>query len=70
MRQRVLAAVDANWEREVEFLRGLVSRRSTLGDEARVQRFVAAELEELGLDVDVWDFDPAGIARLPVYRPV
>ena len=33
---RVGAAVDANWEREIEFLRGLVTRRSTLGHEALV----------------------------------
>ncbi len=69
-RRRVLEAVDANWQREVEFLRGLVTRRSTLGDEAAVQRFIAAELAELGLDVDVWEIDPARIARLPGYGPV
>ena len=54
-RRRVLDAIDAAWEREVEFLRGLVSRPSTLGDEALVQRFVAAELAGMGLDVDVWE---------------
>ena len=69
-RRRVLDTVDANWEREVEFLRGLVSRRSTLGEEAGVQRFVAAELAELGLEVDVWEIDAARIARLPGYGPV
>jgi len=68
--RRVHEAVDANWDQEVEFLRGLVSRRSTLGEEAPVQRFVAAELADLGLDVDVWDIDPARIVRLPGYGPV
>jgi acetylornithine deacetylase len=67
---RVGAAVDANWKREIEFLRGLVTRRSTLGDEALVQRFVAAELGELGLEVDTWDIDAASLARLPGYGPV
>ena len=43
-RSRVLETVDANWEREIGFLRGLVARRSTLGEEASVQAFVAAEL--------------------------
>jgi acetylornithine deacetylase len=66
----VFAAIDANWGEEVEFLRGLVSRRSTLGDEAPVQRFVAAALADMGLDVDTWEIDPAGIARLPGYGPV
>jgi acetylornithine deacetylase len=63
-------AVDANWERQVEFLRGLVSRRSTLGEEAAVQRFIADELAELGLEPDVWDVDAGAIARLPGYGPV
>src|SRR5918994_4168435 len=70
LRQRVLEAIDANWEREVEFLRGLVQRRSTLGDEAPVQAFIAAELGGMGLDVDTWDVDHAAIARLPGYGPV
>ena len=68
--RRVHEAVDANWERQVEFLRGLVTRRSTLGEEATVQRFIAAELADLGLEPDVWDIDPATIARLPGYGPV
>lgn len=43
-RRHVLERVEHNWDREVEFLRGLVERPSTLGDEARVQRFVVEEL--------------------------
>ena len=70
LRQRVLEAVDANWEREVGFLRGLVERRSTLGEEAAVQAFIAAELGGMGLEVDAWDIDHAAIARLPGYGPV
>ena len=66
----MLAEVDAHWEREVDFLRGLVSRPSTLGEEARVQRHVAAELAGLGLQPDVWEIDHAAIARLPGYGPV
>jgi acetylornithine deacetylase len=66
-RRRVLAQIDEAWEREVEFLRGLVTRPSTLGDEAPVQRLVAAELAGIGFDVDVWEIDHAAIARLPGY---
>jgi acetylornithine deacetylase len=68
--RRVLARIDENWEREVEFLRGLVRRPSTLGGEAVVQRFVAEELEEMGLEPDVWQIDHAQIASLPGYSPV
>jgi acetylornithine deacetylase len=69
-RDQVFEAVDDGWEQEVEFLRGLVCRRSLLGEEARVQRFVALQLAELGLEVDVWDIDPAEVARHPAYGPV
>src|ERR687897_2854933 len=68
--RRVLEKVDENWGREVEFLRGLVRRPSTLGSEAVVQRFVAHELREMGLEPDVWQIDHAEIARLPGYSPV
>jgi acetylornithine deacetylase len=70
VRERVLDAVDSGWEREVEFLRGLVQRRSVLGEEAAVQAFIAAELGAMGLDVDTWEIDHAAIARLPGYGPV
>ena len=66
-RRRVLDAIDAAWEREVEFLRALVSHPSTLGSEAGVQRTVAAELAGMGLDIDTWDIDHAAVARLPGY---
>ncbi len=36
--RRVIEQVDRNWDREVEFLRGMVRRPSTLGNEAQVQR--------------------------------
>ena len=68
--RRVLAKIDENWEREVEFLRGLVRRPSTLGGEAVVQRFVAEELEQMGLEPDVWQIDHAEIASMPGYSPV
>jgi acetylornithine deacetylase/succinyl-diaminopimelate desuccinylase-like protein len=58
-RRRVLAQIDGAWERELEFLRGLVTRPSTLGDEAPAQRLVAAELTGIGLDVDIWEIDHA-----------
>ena len=70
MEDRVLGRIDENWDREVEFLRGLVRRRSTLGNEAHVQRFVSGELRDMGLEPDVWEVDPAEIARLPGYSPV
>src|SRR5215203_2328525 len=66
----VLRGVEQNWKREVGFLRNLVRQRSTLGNEADAQRVVAAELREMGLDVDWWQVDHAAIATLPGYSPV
>ncbi|MGI8909091.1 MAG: ArgE/DapE family deacylase [Rubrobacteraceae bacterium] len=68
--RRVIERVKRNWEQEVEFLRGMVRRPSTLGNEALVQRFVAQELEGMGLGTDVWEINHAEIARLPGYSPV
>lgn len=70
LREEVLQRVDANWERQVGFLADLVRRPSTLGNEARVQRFIAGELEGMGLAPDSWCIDHAGISRLPGYSPV
>ena len=68
--RRVLDHVERNWEREVEFLRGMVRRPSTLGNEALVQGFIAEELADMGLEADVWQIDHAEIAALPGYSPV
>jgi acetylornithine deacetylase len=68
--QEVLGCVERNWERELEFLRGLVRRPSTLGNEALVQQFIAQELRDIGLEVDVWQIDHAEIAGRQGYSPV
>ena len=71
LRQRVLEAIDANWEREVEFLRGLVARPSTLGDEApRPAPSSPPSSAAWASTLDVWEIDHAAIARLPGYGPV
>ena len=68
--RRVIEQIDRNWDREVEFLRGMVRRPSTLGNEAHVQRFVAEELRGMDLAPDIWEIDHAEVARLPGYSPV
>jgi acetylornithine deacetylase len=70
MERRVLERVEANWERQLDFLRGMVRRPSTLGNEVLVQRFIAKELSEMGLDVDLWHVDHTEIAKQPGYSPV
>ncbi|WP_207890404.1 ArgE/DapE family deacylase [Rubrobacter taiwanensis] len=70
IRTGLLRRIERNWEQELEFLRGLVRRPSTLGNEAPVQRYIARELEEMGLKPDIWQIDPAEISRMPGYSPV
>ena len=68
--RRVIEQIERNWEREVEFLRGMVRRPSMLGNEALVQHFIVKELSSMCLELDVWQVDHAEIARLPGYSPV
>lgn len=70
LEREVLRQVETNREEQIEFLRGLVRRRSTLGNEAQAQQFIAAEIEQMGLDVDLWQIDQASIARRRGYSPV
>lgn len=70
LEQRVLDRIERTREEETSFLRELVRRPSTLGNEARVQKFIAKELGDMGLDVDVWQIDHAGISGRPGYSPV
>lgn len=63
--ERIDAIIDANWDDQLAFLAGLVTRPSTLGNEAHAQRFLAAELERIGLRADVWEVDPTAIGRMP-----
>ena len=65
----VLRCIEANWKHEIGFLRRLVSEPSTLGNEAGAQQVVAAELQEMGLEADVWDVDREAIAARPGYSP-
>ena len=53
----VLERVQANFERQVEFLRSLVRQRSVQGNESAVQRVIADEIQELGLPVELYDVD-------------
>jgi acetylornithine deacetylase len=70
LERRVSERIERNWEEETRFLQGLIRRPSTLGNEARVQRFIADELSSIGLEADVWQIDHAEISKRPGYSPV
>ncbi|KGF68483.1 acetylornithine deacetylase [Hoeflea sp. BAL378] len=67
---RILHAVDAVFDREIEFLAELVSHPSTRGNEQSAQDFMAAEFSARGYAVDRWQIDVAEIAHLPGFSPV
>ncbi|WP_104493317.1 ArgE/DapE family deacylase [Paracoccus denitrificans] len=66
----ILHAVDAVFDRELEFLAELVRHPSTRGAEQSAQDFVAGELSGLGYEVDRWRIDVADIAGMPGFSPV
>ena len=60
--RRLTAAVDARREDLVSFLQDLVRVPSVTGEEGAVQEIVAARFRGAGLEVDVWEPDPAVLA--------
>lgn len=69
-RQRILDKVDSMRDAAVEMLRGMVAIPSVTGEEAAVQDFVAAYMEKIGLEVDMWETDWEELKKHPGYRPV
>ena len=67
---KILSAVDANFDRQLECLSELVSHPSTRGQEQSAQNFMASEMEQRGLAVDRWQVDVDDICHLPGFSPV
>ncbi len=66
---RILAAVDRLFEREVEFLEELVRFRSLRNEEAAAQDFLARELENRGFTVNRFRTDASRIGEHPAFSP-
>ena len=58
-------AIDQAWL--LETLAGLVAIPSWRGDERAAQEYVAAVMDGLGMDLDVWEIDEAELSRHPDY---
>jgi len=61
------AAVGVDAAGLLRFLADLIAIPSTANEETPAQERVAAELESIGLDTDVWEIDFAGLKRHPAY---
>ena len=67
---RILDAVDAAFDDEVDFLAALTAHPSTRGNEQAAQDFMAGALAERGYAVDRWQIQLDDIRHLPGFSPV
>ena len=66
----LVAAIDANWERQIDWFRMLVSFPSLRGEEGPCQDWIARELSARGLAVDRYTLADVRMEHLPGYSPV
>lgn len=60
-------AVKARQHEILQFLADIVSAESITGNEAAVQKIIAARLERMGIEPDMWDLDARELAAHPAY---
>lgn len=63
--RRIVDAVEAGFDQQVEFTSTLVSIPSVRGSERAAQEFMAAAYREAGFEVDQWTLDPDEVAQHP-----
>ncbi|WP_316173776.1 ArgE/DapE family deacylase [Bradyrhizobium sp. SZCCHNRI1073] len=68
--ERLAAAVDANFARQVAFLQQLVQFRSLRGEEAPVQDWLAREFATRGYQVDRFSLEDVDLMRHPKAAPM
>ncbi|MGH6899100.1 MAG: ArgE/DapE family deacylase [Geminicoccaceae bacterium] len=69
-RKKLLQTIEQNRDKAIELLRNMIAIPSVTGDEAAIQKFLASYLENIGLDVDMWETDWEELRKHPGYRPV
>nr|WP_319516662.1 ArgE/DapE family deacylase [uncultured Cohaesibacter sp.] len=67
---KILSAVEANFDKQTDFLSELVSHPSTRGQEQSAQAYMADALQERGYSVDRWQINVDDIRHLPGFSPV
>jgi acetylornithine deacetylase len=70
LHQQLSAAVDASWDRQVEWLKSLVAFPSLRGDEAPCQDWIAREFASRGWAVDRYTLSDVAMDTLPGFSPV
>jgi acetylornithine deacetylase len=67
---RLSAAVDANWDAQVDWLKALVAFPSLRGQEGPCQDWIARQLAGRGLQVDRYTLAEVAMDHLPGFSPV
>ena len=70
IQSQIMAAVDALFDEQVDFLKALVRIPSLRGQEAPCQDLVAERLHRFGYEVDQWQLDEAEMQHHPGFSPV
>jgi len=68
--KRVVERIDRERGQVVEFLRELIRIPSVTGEEGRIQKFIADQLQAMGLRLDIWEPDLTALKRHPAYVEV
>jgi acetylornithine deacetylase len=66
-RPELADALDRLWPGYQSVLAGLIRIPSLLGDETQAQHYLATAADEAGLEVELWDVDPAELGSDPDY---
>lgn len=69
IQQKIGRAVEANWQRQIDWLQRLASFPSTRGHEANCQNWVASEFGSRGWSVDSYTLCDVAMEGLPGYSP-
>ncbi len=70
IRSRLEAAIDANWEQQIAWLRQIVSFPSLRGREGPCQDWIARSFAARGWSVDRYTLDQVSMDHLPGHSPV
>jgi acetylornithine deacetylase len=70
LHERLVAAVDANWDAQLKWLRTLVAFPSLRGEEGPCQDWIAREFEARGWSVDRYMLSDIAMQHLPGFSPV
>ena len=70
LHERLVAAVDANWDVQLKWLRTLVAFPSLRGEEAPCQDWIAREFAARGWSVDRYTLSDVAMQHLPGFSPV